>query len=459
VIRALREENAQLREENARLKAQVADLLALVAKLQARIEILEKASGSGPGGPPLTAGAAEPPIVPKVRGRPPGHAGASWSLPTVEAQVVELELSRCPDCGGRLSPVIDVQEHTVVDLPERIDPVVTTYRHERRYCARCKKTMRAPRAPDEPPQGHFGIRLLTRIAEWKTQVGIPFTKIHALLASVFGIEIPRSTLPSLVQRVGRWLLPVHRRLIEAVKVAPTAHADETSWPVSGKNGWAWLFATKEISVFVMEPTRAAIVPKRILGEHFGGTLVSDDYGVYLDLAEDRQSCWAHVLREAKEVAAVSRAPVAIQLRERLQDIFEDAEIVSAASEGLAPKVLEREIVRIDRRLADLCKGRSNVAGVEHLKNRIARQRRALLTYLRRPGVEPTNNLGERRIRKLVVVRKVSGGSRSWDGARAHGTLASCLDSLAHLKTTFIDLVRAHTTPARRCERFVSVVAV
>lgn len=431
--------------------------MALVAKQQARIEILEKASGSGPGGPPISQPAVESEAARKPRGRPPGHPGTSWSLPAVEPEVVELRLSRCPDCGGRLSPLIDVQEHTVVDLPETIAPVVTKYRHERRYCARCKKTVRAPRAPNEPPQGHFGIRLLSRIAEWKTRVGIPFTKIHDLLSSVFGVEIPRSTLPGMVQRVGRWLLPVHRRLIEAVKAAPVKHADETTWPVSGKNGWAWLFATNHISVFVMEPTRAAVVPKKIFGERIAGTLVSDDYGVYLNLADERQSCWAHLLREGDEVAAVGRAPVAIQLRERLHDIFQDAEIVSAASEALAPEVLRREIARIDRRLADLCKGRSNVAGVEHLKNRIARQREALLTFLRRPGVEPTNNLGERRIRKLVLVRKVSGGSRSWDGARAHGTLASCLDSLGHLRTNFLDLVRRHVTPTRACERFTSVV--
>jgi hypothetical protein len=44
-------------------------------------------------------------------------------------------------------------------------------------------------------------------------------------------------------------------------------------------------------------------------------------------------------------------------------------------------------------------------------------------------VKPTNNPDELRIRELVLVRKVSACRRSWDGARAHGTLASCLDSL------------------------------
>jgi len=441
----------------AALEARIEDLLALVAKQQARIEILEKASGSGPGGPPQSSPAVEPEAVRKPKGRSPGHPGTSWSLPAVEPQVVELQLTHCPDCGGKLSELIDVQEHTVVDLPEQIEPLITQYRHERRYCARCKKTVRAPRAPHEPPHGHFGIRLLSRIAEWKTQLGIPFTKIHDLLASVFEIQIPRSTLPGMVARVGRWLLPVHRRLIEDLKAAPVKHADETTWPVSGKNGWAWLFATKEISVFLMEPTRGAVVPEKVFDGHIDGTLVSDDYGVYLDLADERQSCWAHLLREAKEVAAVSRAPVAIRLREELQSIFEDAEIVAAASATLTPRALQREIARIEERIANLCKGRSKVDGVEHLKNRIARQREALLTFLRCPGVDPTNNLGERKIRKLVLVRNVSGGSRSWDGARAHGTLASCLDSLAHLKSSFVDLVRRHAMPARFCASFASVV--
>jgi len=195
-----------LREENARLKARIEDLLALVAKQQARIEILEKASGSGPGGPPQSPPAVESEAERKPKGRPSGHPGTSWSVPSVEPQVVELRVTHCPDCGGKLSDLIDVQEHTVVDLPERIEPQVTKYRHERRYCAHCKKTVRAPRAPNEPPQGHFGLRLLSRIAEWKTQVGIPFTKIHDLLATVFQIEIPRSTLPGMVTRVGRWLL-------------------------------------------------------------------------------------------------------------------------------------------------------------------------------------------------------------------------------------------------------------
>ena len=117
-------------------------------------------------------------------------------------------------------------------------------------------------------------------------MGIPFTKFHDLLASDLDRD-SRSTLPSMVTRVGWWLLPVRGRLIEEMKAAPVKYADETTWPVNAKDGWAWHFATQDVAVFVMEPMRGAAVPKGIFGKRIYGTLVSDDYGVYLGMSEER----------------------------------------------------------------------------------------------------------------------------------------------------------------------------
>ena len=53
-------------------------------------------------------------------------------------------------------------------------------------------------------------------------------------------------------------------------------------------------------------------------------------------------------------------------------------------------------------------------------------RQELLTCVSQPGVPPDNNAAERAIRPLVVARKISGGSRSKNGAEAWATLASLL---------------------------------
>jgi hypothetical protein len=52
--------------------------------------------------------------------------------------------------------------------------------------------------------------------------------------------------------------------------------------------------------------------------------------------------------------------------------------------------------------------------------------RGWLTFLRRPGVEPTNNRGERAVREAVAVRKIIGRLRCPRGAQVFGRLMSGL---------------------------------
>jgi transposase len=44
------------------------------------------------------------------------------------------------------------------------------------------------------------------------------------------------------------------------------------------------------------------------------------------------------------------------------------------------------------------------------------------------GVEPTNNIAERALRFLVIMRKICFGTRSADGSESHGVLPSLLQT-------------------------------
>lgn len=351
---------------------------------------------------------------------------------------MDLPLRRCPDCGGRVTVYEETQDHLVVDLPE-VEPVVRKYRHERGYCPRCKKTVRAPRALDEPPYGHLGLRTLALVCEWKTRLGIPYGKIARLLES-FHLPVARGGLPALTRRVSEWLKPAYEGLCRTLRRSQVVGADETSWPVNGHNGWMWTFTTGPVTVYLAEPTRSGKIAIAVLGQDWAGILISDLYAGYLAAAVVHQYCWAHLLREAKEIAALAE-PVAVRFHGQLTYIYREAQIVSEAAPLLAPHVMEQEIDRIDSMLSNLRKGASQNREVERLKDRIARHQDSLLTFLRHPGVAPTNNESERKIRPAVVVRKISGGSRSWPGARAHAAIMSCLQSLRHLKASFLDLLR------------------
>lgn len=52
-----------------------------------------------------------------------------------------------------------------------------------------------------------------------------------------------------------------------------------------------------------------------------------------------------------------------------------------------------------------------------IQTRIKNQGKNLITALLYDQVPLTNNLAERSLRKIVVIRKMSGGSRSWNGAK------------------------------------------
>ncbi|MGH7417070.1 MAG: IS66 family transposase [Candidatus Rokuibacteriota bacterium] len=387
-----------------------------------------------------------PASPPQRRGRPPGHSGTTWCLPAGAAaavEQVELPLVRCPRCGGRVRRRGDWQDHVVLDLPP-LAAVFRNFRHERGYCPRCRQTVRAPAAADEPPHGHLGMRLLALVASLKSQAGMSYAKIQALLQE-FQVPVSRAALVHSVRRVAEWLQPRYAALRQQVRAAPVVYADETGWPVDGKNGWMWAFTTGPATLYAAEPTRARTVAAAVLGEDQEGVLVTDFYAVYESLRREHQYCWAHLLREAKEVAAVG-GPVARRLHQTLARIFHDATVLQERLPLGRPAVQYRAMHGIHRRLSRLRQGASRNPDVERLKQRIARTQEGLLTFLWRPEIAPTANLGERKIRPVVVARKLNGGSRSWSGARAHAVLMSCLQSLDHFRVSFLDLLRGAAGP-------------
>jgi hypothetical protein len=89
--------------------------------------------------------------------------------------------------------------------------------------------------------------------------------------------------------------------------------------------------------------------------------------------------------------------------------------------------------------------------VKRLTGRLRRYASELLTFLEDPRVDATNNRSERAIRPLVVARKISGGSRSFMGAKVHAQLMSLIQTCSQQGQDFFNLVlgalRAHNTGA------------
>ena len=93
---------------------------------------------------------------------------------------------------------------------------------------------------------------------------------------------------------------------------------------------------------------------------------------------------------------------------------------------LKKSVYQAKVDRIEQRLAALAEGQWNDADANRLSRRLDKYRQKLTTFLHKPAVDPTNNAAERALRPAVVMRKITGGSRSDAGARAWAILASIM---------------------------------
>ncbi|MBI3815192.1 MAG: transposase, partial [Nitrospinae bacterium] len=73
--------------------------------------------------------------------------------------------------------------------------------------------------------------------------------------------------------------------------------------------------------------------------------------------------------------------------------------------------------------------------------RIANQGINLLTTLLYNNVPLTNNLAERGIRPMVVIRKISGGNRSQEGAKTHSVNMSILQTIRFQQQPIISTLK------------------
>src|ERR1035437_9443696 len=87
---------------------------------------------------------------------------------------------------------------------------------------------------------------------------------------------------------------------------------------------------------------------------------------------------------------------------------------------------QRQVKRMEHRLAELAGKAWGDPHADRLSKRLKKYEKKLTTFLHHKEVDGTNNAAERAIRPAVVMRKITGGSRSAAGARAWAILASVM---------------------------------
>ena len=427
----LEDQNGRLTVENQKLAQRVAEL---TAGLQAPAQ-----------GGDAVAAAQSPPAFVKANlpagrrrkrpGRKAGHPAALRPMPEVIDVHRDVPLPTgpdgqpaCPTCHGSLRR-LDSHAHVYEDfVPAR--RVVTCFHTASGFCPCCGKRVES-RAPDQPPAANLphaqlGLNALATGVLLRVTHRLPFRQVSQVLADLAGFGVSPGAVTRQVQRVAGWLERDHEQLTLALRAAPVVYADETGWRTDGKNGYLWVVATPTQTLYHIDRHRSGDVIRTLLGETFGGTLVSDFYGVYSAMSCPQQKCLTHLLRELRESAARSPAFAAGTFHRAAKRLFKEMLLLKGRWDKMGDDQYTTRVCRLADRMDRLADAAYDEPNAKRIAARMVRHRTALTTFLWEKDVEGTNNTAERAIRPIVVSRKISGGSRSKQGADAFAKVASLL---------------------------------
>lgn len=357
----------------------------------------------------------------------------------------EAPLPCCPECDGPLTDRKE-HEHFEVDIPP-VQPVITRYVTHSGYCSACGKRVHSQH-PNQISTAtgaaavSIGPRAKAMAADLKHRLGIPYAKICDHFETAFGLSVTPGGLCQADMRLAKKAQPVYVELVEALRACITVHADETGWRIGTLSAWLWVFANQEITVYTIRESRGHEVVLDILGTEFEGVLNSDRFTAYDAKALDdwlKQKCVGHLLRNLSELEEVKTGRAVCFARD-MSALLRDALALHKEKPHLDLQTFVERAARLESRLDALISEKRRMTDPDNVSfaKQMRKQRPHLLRFLYVEGVEPTNNLAERRLRPAVVTRKTSGCNRTEDGADAHAILSSVLATCRQQKRSILD---------------------
>ena len=342
------------------------------------------------------------------RGGQKGHKGHQQQLlePTKVKKIMPTEC----DCGRLvLDPdsITPFYIHQHIELPE-IKMDVTHFTLHKGQCQCCGRTVKT-KVPPEFSSG-YGPRLSAVIAELSGSHGASRQSVQDFCQSVFGLAISTGAIQRIIDRTSQALLPIYDAIGTQARQAPVNGVDETSWFQSGKLQWLWTLVNDVVAFFMIHPNRSKEAFNQLV-EDWKGILISDNYGVYVNWINKRQTCLAHLIRKAKGLA--ERKDESIRVFG--QSILKELQLLCHWAKKPPDEDQWTDFYSRLLLLLMLYEGADDDAG--HLARSIGREMESLWVHLEEKGVEPTNNRSERALRFAVLWRKRSYGTQSDKGNR------------------------------------------
>lgn len=388
-------------------------------RLKARLQLDSSNSSKPPSSDP-PGRKRKPPVPPsgRKRGGQPGHARRERPLvpPDQVTTVIDCLPTECSHCAAPLSGVdAEPVRQQVAEIPP-IKPDVTEFRLHALTCRQCGRRTAGARPPGTPT-GSFAPRLSALVGLLSGVYRLGKRPMKQLLGDLFGLSISTGMICKLERRVSTQLQPAYDELCGHVRTHDV-NIDETGWREDKKRAWLWAVVAPWVTVFCIARSRGRDVVDHLLGPKYAHVATCDRWGAYGRLKRV-QHCWAHVRRDFQamiDCGGLSR-PIGEALLEHSDIMFEWWHRVRDGT--LSRSTFAQHIGHLrpafrDDLEAGIAGGCAKTAGTCRA---LLKHEKRLWTFVRREGVEPTNNAAERAVRPDVLCRKTSGGTDSVHGSR------------------------------------------
>jgi len=370
-------------------------------------------------------------------GGQPGHNGTTLQMATNPDRVEIHRIHQCRHCRASLEATASPMEERrqVFDIPP-VKLEVTEHRAEIKVCPHCGTRNKAdfPQGVTQPVA--YGPEFKSQVAYFKDCQFVAVERVCEMMEDMYGHRPSEGTVLGIrlegAERV--------RSVQEAVRAyltgqAPITHHDETGMRIEGKTSWLHVVCAEAMTYYEVHARRGqeamdamAILPGR------KGIAVHDGWKPYFVYAHTMHAlCNAHLLRELifiQEQYGQRWAEEMIDLLLEMKEAREKAEENGKTLSGRRIQDYERrydETLRSgfrknpQRKRTGMMEGKRGRVGQSKPRNLLRRMRihkQQILLFLKDFRVPFDNNLAERDIRMMKVKQKVSGGFRSWEGAKA-----------------------------------------
>jgi transposase len=447
LVVALQAQVVALQDQVVAQQAQIVRLTERLAVLEERVGRSSRNSSQPPSSdPPSVSARPQRKRSGRKQGGQPGHTGHGRALlpPEQVDELVEVRPLACADCGALLLGADPAPaRRQVTELP-RVVPVVREYRQHTLTCHACGAATTAA-WPAGLPAGSFGPRVAATVAYLTGRCGVSKREAQEILHAVCHLEVGLGSIAALERQVSAAVAAPVAAAQAYVRAQPVVNADETSWQQQATGCWVWTAVTALVTVFLVRASRSSQSAKELLGAAYAGIVGSDRYSGYTWLAPgQRQVCWAHLIRDFTALVARGGASKALgtALLDATDDVF-----------ALWYRVRDGTLTRADFSLAMapqhalihtllVCGQRISTEKTRRFCDNLLKLEPALWTFVRVPGVEPTNNSAERALRRAVLWRRRSFGTQSAAGSRFVERILTTVTTLRQQQRDVLDYLAA-----------------